>query len=92
MGRIKKKDIKTGDWVCLDNMPVFGTLTLGEIAKKWPQIANKRYFKVIGKFPLRCSITWRNADYFKDIFNVKLKWITDIKKSYNEVIKERDKK
>ena len=91
MGIIRKKDIKVGDWVCLDNIPVFGTKTLGETAKRWPQIANKRYFKVVIKFPLKCQIKWRNAGYFNDKFHVKLEWITDIKPNYNEVIKEKEK-
>jgi len=94
--RIKKKDIKTGYWVCLDNMPWFPDAyvrgddrrTVADMREVFPKQNKKiHYFKVVKMSPLTYEhklfgYTARNAFY--------LKWVTDVQSSYQNVIKARE--
>jgi hypothetical protein len=94
--KYKKRDIKTGCWVCLDNMPWFpdsarrgeDKRTLAEMRELFPTVSHsKPYFKVTTTRPemtyqYRCiRNTYRSKFY--------MKWVTDVQASYKGVIANR---
>ena len=97
--RVKKKDIKTGYWVCLDNRPWFPDAyargedrrTVAEIREEvFSKIKHKiRYFKVVKMSPL--TYEHKLSGYTsRDTFF--LRWVTDVQSSYQNVIKAREGK
>ena len=94
--RVKKKDIKTGYWICLDNMPWFPNAyargedrrTIADMRKENPKGYKKvYYYKVVMMNPLTyehrlLGHTTRNTFY--------LRWVTDVQSSYQNVIKARE--
>ena len=94
--RVKKKDIKTGYWVCLDGMPWFPDAyargedrrSIADMRVECPKQYKKiHYFKVVKMSPLTyehklSGHTARNTFY--------LKWVTDVQSSYQNVIKARE--
>ena len=95
--KIRKKDIKTGYWVCLDGRPWFPDAyvrgedkrTLTDMRKEFPALYNKTtYYKVVRVNPsLTCE--WRmSGKVYKETFYVK--WVTDVQPSYKNVIKARE--
>ena len=97
--KIRKKDIKTGYWVCLDDRPWFPDAyvrgedkrTLTDMRKEFPALYNKTiYYKVVRVKPsLTCE--WRmGGKVYRDTFYVK--WVTDVQPSYKNVIKVRENK
>ena len=95
--KIRKKNIKTGDWVCLDGMPWFSDAyargddkrTLADMRNAFPVLYDKvMYYKVVRVNPsLTCE--WRmGGKVYRDTFYVK--WVTDVQPSYKNVIKARE--
>ena len=96
--KIKKKDIKTGYWVCLDNMPWFPDAymrgedrrSIADMRKVFPKNRWKvKYYKVVKMKPL----TYENrmgGKVYRDGFY--LKWVTDVQPTYKQVIKAREGK
>ena len=94
--RFKKKDIKTGYWVCLDGMPWFQDAynrgddkqSITDMRGQFPTIYKRvTYYKVVKMNPLTYeyranSVTYRDTFY--------LKWVTDVQSSYQSVIKARE--
>ena len=94
--RFKKKDIKTGDWVCLDGMPWFQDAynrgedkqSITDMRGQFPSIYKKvTYYKVVKMNPLTYEFRSVSGVY-RDTFY--LKWVTDVQSSYNDVIKARE--
>ena len=94
--KIRKKDIKTGYWVCLDDRPWFPDAytrgddkrTMADMRKEFPALYPSKYYKVVRVKPsLTCE--WRMAGkVYRDTFYVK--WVTDVQPSYKNVIKARE--
>ena len=93
---IKKKDIKTGYWVCLDGMPGFPNANakgndfrnITEMRGQFPSIYKKiHYYKVVKMRPLTYEYRTTSGLY-RDTFYVK--WVTDVQPSYKNVIKVRE--
>ena len=94
--KVKKKDIKTGYWVCLDGKPWFPDAyargedrrSIADMRAECPkQYKKKHYYKVVMMTPLTyehklSGYTARNTFY--------LKWVTDVQSSYKQVIKARE--
>ena len=93
--RVKKKDIKTGYWICLDNMPWFPDAyvrgddrrTVADMREVFPKNRKKHYYKVVKMNPLTyehklLGYTTRDTFY--------LRWVTDVQSSYQKVIKARE--
>jgi len=96
--KIKKKDIKTGDWVCLDGMPWFPDAynrgedkqSITDMRGQFPSIYKKvMYYKVVKMRPMTYEFRTASGVY-RDTFY--LKWVTDVQPSYNDVIKARENK
>ena len=96
--KIKKKDIKTGYWVCLDGMPWFPDAymrgedrrSITDMREVFPK--NKwrvKYYKVVKMTPLTYEYRTPSGAY-RDTFY--LKWVTDVQSSYQDVIKARENK
>lgn len=94
MARYKKKDIKTGYYVCLDERPWFpASYSRGEDRRTVKQMRENiftkdkpHYYKVTKMRPLTYSYTiggytWKDRFY--------LKWVTDVCKNYHEVVERR---
>ena len=95
---IKKKDIKTGYWVCLDGMPWFKDAynrgddkqSIADMRGQFPSIYEKvAYYKVVKMNPLTYEFRTASGVY-RDTFY--LKWVTDVQSSYQNVIKARENK
>ena len=96
--KIKKKDIKTGYWVCLDDMPWFPDAnargndfrSITDMRGQFPSIYKKtHYYKVVKMNPLTYEYRTSSGAY-RDRFL--LKWVTDVQPSYQNVIKAREKR
>ena len=96
--KIKKKDIKTGYWVCLDGMPWFPDANakgndfrnITEMRGQFPSIYKKiHYYKVVKMNPLTYEYRTTSGAH-RDTFY--LKWVTDVQPSYQDVIKARENK
>ena len=94
--RVKKKDIKTGYWVCLDGMPWFQDAytrgddrrSIADMREENPKGYKKiHYFKVVKMKPLTYEYRTPSGAY-RDTFY--LRWVTDVQSSYQNVIKERE--
>jgi len=94
----KKKDIKTGSWICLDGMPWFPDAhargedrnSITDMRGQFPSIYKKvTYYKVVKMAPLMYEFRTASGVY-RDGFL--LKWVTDVQSSYNDVIKTRGNK
>ena len=83
---LRKKYIKAGNWVCLDNMPVLGNKTVRQVAEETPRLIKRRYYKIVTVNPLQCEIKMAN---YIDRFQVFMKWITDISNTYIPVKEQR---
>ena len=95
---IKKKDIKTGYWVCLDGMPWFPDAymrgedrrSITDMREVFPKNKWKvKYYKVVKMKPLTYEYRTPSGAY-RDPFY--LKWVTDVQSSYQNVIKAREKR
>ena len=95
---IKKKDIKTGYWVCLDGMPWFPDAyargedrqSIADMRKEFPRLYKRvAYYKVVKMRPLTYEYRTPSGAY-RDTFY--LKWVTDVQPSYQDVIKARENK
>ena len=92
--RYTRKDIKVGNYVCLDNKPWFmasynrgeDRRTQGYMRDKLTPKSKVPYYKVTGTKPLTCLIKTKGWD-FRDAFY--LKWVTDVCANYNAVIERR---
>ena len=96
--KYKKKDIKTGDWICLDGMPWFpDAYTRGEdrqsiadMREQFPRLYKKvAYYKVVKMRPMTYEYRSVSGVYREQFY---LKWVTDVQSSYQNVIKARKKK
>jgi len=96
--KYKKKDIKTGYWVCLDGMPWFPDAyargedrdSITDMRGQFPSIYKKvTYYKVVKMTPLTYEFRTTSGAY-RDGFL--LRWVTDVQSSYQNVIKARGKK
>jgi hypothetical protein len=94
----KRKDINTGDWVCLDDMPWFPDAyargedrnSITDMRGQFPSIYKKvTYYKVVKMAPLMYEFRTASGVY-RDGFL--LRWVTDVQVSYNDVIKKRESK
>jgi len=94
----KRKDINTGDWVCLDDMPWFPDAyargedrqSITDMRGQFPSIYKKvTYYKVVKVQPLTYEFRTVSGVY-RDGFL--LRWVTDVQASYNDVIKKRESK
>ena len=92
----KRKDINTGDWVCLDDMPWFPDAyargedrqSITDMRGQFPSIYKKvTYYKVVKLQPLTYEFRTVSGVY-RDGFL--LRWVTDVQASYNDVIKKRE--
>ena len=89
--RYTRKDIKVGNYVCLDNQPWDpASYNRGEDRRTLKQIreqvftkGKKKYHKVVGIRPLSYI---SGCDLKRQFY---LKWVTDVCQNYNEVIKRR---
>jgi len=92
--RYTRKDVKTGYYVCLDNRPWFqSSYSRGEDRRTVKQMRENIftkdkpcYYKVIKMKPLTYTHTidgykWKNTFY--------LRWITDVCKTYHEVVERK---
>ena len=96
--KIKKKDIKTGYWVCLDNMPWFpdgymrgeDKQSIADMREQFPKLYKKvAYYKVVMMKPLTYEYRTPSGTYRDEFY---LKWVTDVQSSYQNVIKARETK
>ena len=96
--KIKKKDIKTGYWVCLDGMPWFPDAyargddkqSIDDMRKQFPKLYKKvAYYKVVKMRPLTFEYRTPSGAYREQFY---LKWVTDVQPSYKQVIKAREGK
>ena len=95
--KIKKKDIKTGHWVCLDGMPWFPDAyargddkrTLADMRNAFPVLYDKvAYYKVVRVKPTLTCEWRRSGQVYRETFYIK--WVTDVQPSYKNVIKARE--
>jgi len=95
--KYKKKDIKTGYWVCLDGMPWFQDAyargedrnSITDMRGQFPSIYKKvTYYKVVKMAPLTYEFRTTSGAY-RDGFL--LRWVTDVQSSYQNVINARGK-
>ena len=94
--RVKKKDIKTGYWVCLDGMPWFPDAyvrgddrrSVADMREENPKGYKRiHYYKVVKMSPL--TYEHKLSGYTsRDTFF--LRWVTDVQSSYQNVIKARE--
>ena len=93
---IKKKDIKTGYWVCLDGMPWFPDAyargedrqSIADMRREFPHLYKKvKYYKVVKMRPLTYEYRTTSGAH-RDTFY--LKWVTDVQPSYSDVTKARE--
>jgi hypothetical protein len=91
---ILKRNIKTGYWVCLDNKPWFPSgASRGEDKRTEGDMreilgGKQRYFKVCRTKPC-LMYEWRfKGEIIRNQFYAK--WVTDMQKNYNDVIKARE--
>ena len=92
--RYKRADIKTGNYVCLDNKPWFEAAfqrgedrrTTKEMRETVFKKGKPQYYKVVKMRPLTYSYTIGGYQW-KDTFY--LKWVTDVCKNYHEVVERK---
>jgi hypothetical protein len=96
--KVRKKNIKTGYWVCLDGKPWFpDAYTRGDDRRSIADMREENpkgykrlyYYKVVKMSPL--TYEHKLSGYTaRDTFY--LRWVTDVQSSYQNVIKAREGK